>query len=198
MDAARIDQSPKVLACAAGRRHALRSLGAAGMALLAGLGLSDGGDARKAKTQDGGKGHRPGDARADGKGKGTGKGKRGPAGPAGPTGPTGPANGPNGSQGPTGPTGPTGPAPTSIIRFGPEEQTTGSFLQSIAECQAGEHAVGGGYQINFVDAQSINFLASNPLPLTDGAVPTAWVAEVNTELPGGDKTVQAFVICVPD
>jgi hypothetical protein len=192
MDAVGLDQSLKVLTSAAGRRYALRSLGAAGMALLVGSGLANGGDARnrRSKHQDGDKGQQPGEAHADGKDKGKGKGKRGPAGPAGPTGPTGPANGP------TGPTGPSGPARASVIRFGAEEQQTGTFLQSVAECQPGEHAVGGGYQINFNDVQSINFLASNPTPLSDGAVPTAWVAEVNTDVPGGDKTVQAFVICV--
>jgi hypothetical protein len=183
MDGTHFDQSLKVLAPSAGRRHALRSLSAAGMALLIGLGLADGGDARKAKTQDGGNRHRPGDAHADGKGKGKGKGKRGPAGPAGPTGPTGPAN---------------GPAPASVIRFGPEERATGNFLQSVAECQSGEHAVSGGYFINLFDDQTINFLENTPSPLTNGTVPTAWAVGVNTADPGGDKSVKAFVICVPD
>jgi hypothetical protein len=183
MDGARFDQSLKIHASSAGRRHALRSLGAAGMALLVGLGLTDGGDARKAKNQDGDKGHRPGDAHADGKGKGKGKGKRGPAGPAGPTGPTGPAN---------------GPAPASVIRFGGDERATGTFLGSIAECQPGEHAVGGGYDVNFFDDQSLQFIANTPSPLSNGSPPTAWVVEVNTVFPGGDKSVQAYVICVPD
>lgn len=185
MDGARFDQSLQDVAPSAARRHALRSLSAAGMAILIGLGLTNGGDARNAKNQSGTQGRRPGDAQADGKGKGKGKGKRGPAGPS-------------GNQGPTGPTGPTGPAPASVIRFGPENQATGSALGSTAECQPGEHAVGGGYFLNFFEDQSINFLASNPLPLTDGAVPTAWKAEVNTVFPGGDKSIKAFVICVPD
>jgi hypothetical protein len=200
MDAAGFNQSLKVLTSSAGRRYALRSLSAAGMALLVGRGLANGGDARNrtSKHQDAGKGQQQGDAHADGKGKGNGKGKRGPTGPAGPTGPTGPANGGTGNQGPTGPTGPAGRAPSSVIRFGPEKRETGIFLGSVADCQPGEHAVGGGHEVNFFDNQSIDFLASNPRPLTDGAVPTSWVVDVNVVAPGGDKSVRAFVICVPD
>ena len=48
-----IADSPKELAGTAGRRDALRSLGAAGMALLAAVGLAEGSQARKGKNRDG-------------------------------------------------------------------------------------------------------------------------------------------------
>ncbi|MFN8662431.1 MAG: hypothetical protein U0075_11105 [Thermomicrobiales bacterium] len=81
------------------RRSVLGSLGAAGVALLAGFGLHTT-SARKSRSQ---KKKRTGKRTVGAEGKK----KAGPAGPTGPTGPTGPA-GP-GSIG-TGPTGPTGPA----------------------------------------------------------------------------------------
>lgn len=51
MDAARFDQSLKILANAAGRRDAMRSLGVVGMALLVGLGASDAVGAKKRKKR---------------------------------------------------------------------------------------------------------------------------------------------------
>jgi hypothetical protein len=74
------------------RREAMRTMGAAGTALLGALGLGAmGAAAKKNKHQVGSEKKRK-------------KGKRGPKGPTGPTGPGG------GERGPTGPTGPTGPA----------------------------------------------------------------------------------------
>jgi hypothetical protein len=140
MDESRFDQSLKTLVSATGRRNAVRSLGAAGLAFLAALGLADAAAAER--TRNGDRGDR-------GKGGGTNRNRnrnknRGrhannsqPQGPkevlsVGPTGPN--ENGdpgddtPVGSQnldgnvqarkkgkgkrkrGPTGPTGPTGPA----------------------------------------------------------------------------------------
>ena len=51
MEASRFDASLNVLAGSAGRRDALRSLGAAGMALLAALGLRDAVARKKAKKK---------------------------------------------------------------------------------------------------------------------------------------------------
>jgi hypothetical protein len=95
MDETRFERPMKAIAEPSGRRAALRSLSAAGMALLAAFGLVDAADAKK-------KHHRGKGPRAEG--------KRGKPGPTGPTGPTGPASGGTGagSTGPTGPTGPTG------------------------------------------------------------------------------------------
>ena len=73
------------------------------------------------------------------------QGDPGPAAPAGPQGETGPA-GPQGAPGPEGPTGPTGPpgpaGPTNlVVREGPTSQPGGA---SLASCNAGERATGGG------------------------------------------------------
>jgi hypothetical protein len=138
MDETRFDRSVKVLAGAADRRDALRSLGAAGMALLAALGLGDA-SAKRHDTR-GGKGgsikHQlKNRSRKRNRGRTQPQGpsddapeaireeaaqQRGAVqaerkrkgktkrGPTGPTGPTGPANSSPGSQGETGPTGPTG------------------------------------------------------------------------------------------
>jgi hypothetical protein len=50
MNETRFDQSVKVLANAAGRRDALRSLGVAGMALLAAFGFGDASATHRAKS----------------------------------------------------------------------------------------------------------------------------------------------------
>jgi hypothetical protein len=97
MDGTRFGRHLKAIAEMSGRRDALRSLSAAGMAMLAALGLVSAGGAKK-------KHHRNNGPQAEGK-----KGKRGPTGPTGPTGPAGGGTG-AGSTGPTGPTGPTGAA----------------------------------------------------------------------------------------
>jgi hypothetical protein len=79
MDATRFDRSIQTMSQATGRRGAVRSLGAGGLALLAALGLADA-SARES---------RKGGVQADGKGKKKRKTKRGPTGPAGPAGPAG-------------------------------------------------------------------------------------------------------------
>jgi hypothetical protein len=79
-----------------GRRHLLGSLGAAGVAVITGLGLHT---ARAKKTK-----HKSTGAERHKNGK---NGKRGPTGP---TGPSGSGSGSSGATGPTGPTGPTGSA----------------------------------------------------------------------------------------
>jgi hypothetical protein len=84
MDATRFDRSIHTLAQATGRRGAMRSLSANGLALLAALGLAE----VSAKAPHTGDEDR---VQADGRGMKKRKTKRGPAGPAGPAGPTGPA-----------------------------------------------------------------------------------------------------------
>lgn len=95
--------------------------------------------------------------------------------------------------------GATGPAPSAVTRFGQSKRETGVFVRSVATCEPGEHAVGGGYFLAIEDTdQIIDFVASIPDPFTDGTVPTGWSAEANAVFPGGDKEIQAFAICVPD
>src|SRR5262245_31933912 len=99
MDELEREWSLPTIADRSGRRNALRSLSAAGMALLAALGLAGGGEAIKNKNR-----HNPNRGQAERK-RGGGRGKPGPTGPTGPTGPAG-----NGESviGPTGPIRPTG------------------------------------------------------------------------------------------
>jgi hypothetical protein len=84
---------------AGGRRRMFSSLGAAGLAVLAGLGLQTTTAKQKHKKSK----HKSAGAES---GK---SGKRGATGPTGPTGPAGTGNGSPGITGPTGPTGPKGP-----------------------------------------------------------------------------------------
>lgn len=126
MDQTLPNPSRQGLTSAAGRRDAVRSLGAAGVALLAALGLADA--ARAGQHHRSGRKHKrrerdrkkpqtsspapASDGSLDGTSDENGlvqaekKGKLGPPGPAGPTGATGPGG--SGSQGPTGPQGATG------------------------------------------------------------------------------------------
>jgi hypothetical protein len=107
MDAKYFDQSVREVTGSSGRRNVLRSLGAAGMALLAVIGLGEGGEARnKKKNHGGGNDHKD---RTQAEKKGGGKGKPGATGPTGPTGPAGGGTG-AGETGPTGPAGSTGPS----------------------------------------------------------------------------------------
>lgn len=95
MDQSRFDATLRRFAAAAGRRDAVRSLGALGLGALAALGLT--GDAANARDKRRGKRrgpqrnqHKPGPASAGAEAKKKKKPKPGPAGPGGPTGPTGP------------------------------------------------------------------------------------------------------------
>jgi hypothetical protein len=76
VDESRFDQP--LPAVAGGRRDALRSLSAAGIAVLATLGLAQGGDAKNKKKNNGGSDCK--DRAQAAKKKGGGKGKPGPTG----------------------------------------------------------------------------------------------------------------------
>jgi hypothetical protein len=221
MDETRVDQSRQTLGAASGRRDALRSLSAAGMALLVTLGLADGSEAKKKKggntnnnaNQERHKNHghkrKKGERGAAGPtgptgpaGGGTGAGETGPTGPTGsqgetgdtgPEGPAGPASqvtGPTGATGETGPAGPAGASSLSVIRQGPEAFGEGS-LESLASCNPGEHAVGGGAQYQSIGG----FTYIGPSPDLDGETPTGWLIST-----GGSPNalVRAWVVCVPD
>jgi hypothetical protein len=103
MDERRFERSMRAITELPGRRDALRSLGGAGVGLLAALGLVGGSEARN-------KNHRshPHNSHPHAEKK-KGRGGKGKPGPTGPTGPTGPAGGGESVTGPTGPAGPTGP-----------------------------------------------------------------------------------------
>ena len=107
----------------------------------------------------------------------------GAPGPAGPQGEPGP-------EGPTGPTGPQGPAsPTNlVIREGPVSDPGGT---SVASCNAGDRATGGGGTA-FGDTPGNNGLrVSFPTPLVVGGTPTGWRVVGESQ----NTTVKAFVVC---
>jgi hypothetical protein len=184
------EQAPKARTGIAGRRDALGAISAAGMALFAALGLAHESEAKKHKPNGGNNEYNRNQAEGK-KGKGKGKGKPGPTGPTGPAGgPTGPT-GPQGNTGDTGPEGPAGGSPRSITRHGPEDRGS-NFLTSTANCDSGEHAVGGGYVSLFVDSP----VANHPVPVDEGSTPTGWLVSVSGTSP--TSSVRAYVVCVPD
>lgn len=224
MDETRWERSMKAIADHSGRRDALRSLGVAGMALLAALGLADGGEAKKkhdrrgndhknqsrAAKKGGGGGGKRGSTGPTGPtgpaGGGAGVGATGPTGPTGPTGvsgspgatgPTGPAGAGSQVTGPTGATGPTGSAgssPLPVVRFGPARVGAGQH-ESIANCEPGEHATGGG--IRFQHLIMTNTVESSPTWIAPSLVPRGWLARGNGDSQASSQ-LAAYVICVPD
>jgi hypothetical protein len=216
MDENRGGHLPNVPAGFAGRRDALRSVSAVAMALLATIGLGDGSVAKK---NNGGKKKNANQERHQNHGHKRQKGERGPTGPTGPSGsgpggetgppgptgpqgdagPEGPASqvaGPSGDTGPAGPTGPTGSTGGTalpVTRFGPKVTGFG-FNDSIANCNPGEHAVGGGATYEMLDPNGLTSIG--PTPQADGQTPRGWRAlGVGTSL---TASTQAYVVCVPD
>jgi hypothetical protein len=191
MDETKFDRSLKTIAEFTGRRDALRSLGAAGMAALATLGIASG-EAKKNRGNGGN--HHQNDQRARAEKKGGG-GKRGPTGP---TGPTGPAGGGTGA-GATGPTGPTGPAASSLPKVKLSDLVQAS-LEAIAtvDCDAGWHAIGGGHAAEA--SSGVDWQLRNSFPTSDGNnVPRGW--QVKVTIAGavvGTLGARAYVICEPD
>jgi hypothetical protein len=112
-------------------------------------------------------------------------GARGPQGPAGPTGPTGPT----GPQGATGPPGTAG-ATTLVQRDGDPQSCDGSAcgVAAIAECQAGERAVGGGFAVSASD------LVQTQGAQTSGGIPVRW-AVLARDNAGDGATVIPSVMC---
>jgi len=214
MDEPQPDQHVSALAGPSGRRTALRSLSAAGMALLATLGLTSGSDAKKKKNNGGKNNKNANQEHHRNRGHKRKKGERGAQGPSGPTGaagsgvtgPTGPTGamgdigstgplgptGETGLAGPTGPAGPSGGTATPVTRVGPQRTGGDSeILSSTANCNPGEHAVGGGVELN----QGF-FLASRQTPTGSGSTPTGWFAEgIGTS---SSFSITAYVICMPD
>jgi hypothetical protein len=94
--------------------------------------------------------------------------------------------GATGAQGPAGPQGAPG-ATKVTVRSGP-------FIKgfSVASCQAGEVATGGG---GIVDPSEPEAWIWNTTPVqVNGQVPTAWEAEAESKS-GAATFVQAYVIC---
>lgn len=107
-----------------------------------------------------------------------------PAGPRGPTGPAGPAGarGATGERGPAGAAGAAG-ATNVTVRLGLDE------VDSVATCQPGERATGGGGFVTELNA----FLVDSS-PTQASGTPTDWEAQAEDAV-GTPATVIAYVIC---
>jgi hypothetical protein len=199
MDETRFDQSLNSYAGFAGRRDALRSLGSAGMALLAAIGLTTGGEAKKNKHRDGKNKNDKNRTQAERKGGGGGKGKPGPTGPTGPTGPAGGGTG-AGVTGPTGPTGPAGPAGSSTTRVKDSGQVVGSngTARAFVSCDSGWHAVGGGMSSLDQTNVALKMVISRPDPDDHNGIARGWFAEIANTTGTGFPVLRAYAICVPD
>jgi len=140
MDATRFDESPKVLANVTDRRGAMRSLSAAGLALLAALGL-DAADARKQGIRGNGA-NRDQTKRTPVQSERMEKAKRGPPGPTG-------RAGPGGVDGAPGPTGPAGSSRTGweFIVGTPTPQNETATKEATALCSGEKNVLGGGYLV---------------------------------------------------
>jgi len=95
-----------------------------------------------------------------------------------------------GAKGATGATGPQGPAGAAgatkvVVRFGPV-----AVGQSVASCQSGEVATGGGGEA--LEAETWLWF-TGPVQ-GNGQVPTSWEANA-TDASNTDTSVQAYVIC---
>ncbi len=137
-------------------------------------------------------------------------GQTGPAGATGPAGPTGPTGqtGPTGATGATGVTGATGdkgetgakgeqgsqgePGVTKVtVRSTTLHLGAKNAGGTIAECDAGEVATGGGASLEHA-GDGISISSSTPSPAT--GTPTGWSAVVNNET-ALDETVTIYVVC---
>ena len=203
------DHSLNVLASSTGRRDAVRSLGAIGTALLAALGFADASVAAKLHTN-GGKG---GGANHKSRGKaGHRNQNRGNAGKEAPQN--------SGGDMPAGSDGAaqqllvqngnvraerkkrktctkacsTGPAPAPVVRAG-NTGSGGAYIQSNAFCNAGEHAVSGGFRLFNVDFGTVVQMENAPIE-NDAGVPIGWTAAIEDS--DASKSIAAYVLCVPD
>ncbi|MGH8925602.1 MAG: hypothetical protein ACRDWA_13345 [Acidimicrobiia bacterium] len=129
-------------------------------------------------------------------------GPQGPIGPVGPEGPSGPAGlqgdpGPEGPEGPMGPEGPTGPAASSnyyVASATSEAPRNSTSSPLAAACDAGDVAVGGGFDVEPPNAWII---ASQP---DSSAVPGSGLA---TALFGGGgdqagalRSFNVYAVCL--
>jgi hypothetical protein len=213
MDEPRFEQSLETFAGSARRRDALRAVGAAGVVLLAALGLANGGEAKKKKNNSGGNHHRNRNQAEGKKGGGKGKSKPGPTGPTGPTGPAGGGTG-AGATGATGPTGPTGPAgaasqvtgptgprgaagttgPAGVSGWERRSSTTGSnqTRDKIIDlsCTGTKRVLSGGYEYNISSASNQIRVVRN-MPISD----TAWRVAATDDNPSTNWELVAWAIC---
>jgi hypothetical protein len=111
-------------------------------------------------------------------------GEQGPTGPTGPQGDTGPT-------GPTGATGPAGPTSTSVVSgTGSVGKNFGNTGSAVAQCPAGSHLVGGGFDPG---ASGITVVSAVP----DAGAGTYTATFVRTIPAGSASNATAYAICAP-
>jgi len=118
-------------------------------------------------------------------------GPQGPQGPQGPTGPRGPEglHGVEGPRGPVGPRGPEGPAGATNVTV---RQGAAGVGASVAMCNPGEVAVGGGgFTLETGEPTFLTYSA--PTPTT--GTPTGWDVTAATVAGSAAPSVQAYVVC---
>jgi hypothetical protein len=118
-------------------------------------------------------------------------GPQGPQGPQGPTGPRGPEglHGVEGPRGPVGPRGPEGPAGATNVTV---RQGASDVGASVAMCNPGEVAVGGGgFTLGTGEPSFLAYSAPTP---TSGT-PTGWNVTAGTVAGSAAPSVQAYVVC---
>ncbi len=172
MDEPSVDQPTTTVGAATLRRDAVRTMGAAGMALLAMLGLAKATDAENA-TKKG----------VEAAGKKKKSGKRGPPGPP-------------GSQGlPGAPGAPGAPGLSNYLRVEGDPSAEGQALSKEvnATCPNGTKALGGGYSLPFVSGGGVDEInVYKNQPTSD----TVWtVGAATAEGSGISWSIQAYVIC---
>ena len=98
-----------------------------------------------------------------------------------------------GKQGKEGPPGKSG-ATNVVERFAEATVANGGVGEATANCNAGEHATGGGPRLWAGGDAGTEYLASVPNPLGSGETPNGWTVEwYNTS--GGAEVVRVFVVC---
>ena len=63
-------------------------------------------------------------------------------------------------------------------------KTSATFVQSIAPCEPGEHATGGGFTFEVAPTTPITSLVSAPFFVEEGETPTTWGASMSTSIAG--------------
>ncbi len=171
MDETPSDQPTIAVEAATVRRDALRTMGAAGMALLAMLGLANTTDANNARKKG-----------VEAAGERKKSGKKGPPGPP-------------GSQGlPGEPGAPGAPGLSNYLRVEGDPSGEGSALsrEVSATCPNGSKALGGGYSLPFVSGgggvAAINIYKNQPTS------DTVWTV-AGADSSGSSWSIQAYVIC---
>lgn len=193
MDPNRFDSMLRALAAAAGRRDAVRSLGALGLGGLAALGLTDNADGKRRDTRRGRQRKQRASASTSAGAEAKKKKKK-------------PKPGPVGPGGPTGPTGPTG-APGSIDAFSTidvvENTQLGGNLFDIAtlalKCpDVNSKVLGGGFDCAVSGGLSSEVTVNAAFPTEkDGATPEGFQVEFTRTgtVVSGNIVVTAFVRC---